>query len=255
MPVKAEILNELMEISPLLAGIARVNLYTVPEGYFEGLEASVLSLIKTDDNPTVLQGIAMKNPMQAPQGYFDSLANSILEKIKAGQAQTADEELRSLSPMLYSIDKVNVFKIPTGYFENLTDNLLNKVSPKEEAKIISFSKRKTVSWMRYAAAAAVIGLVGLISFFVLHNGRAPDYDAVVKQGIDLAKQNKFDDVLNKTSNEAIASYLQKTSDEADAMQMVASVDDSQLPGEEELMSDEKLIDDLINESENKNTTN
>ena len=256
MSVKPEILNELIEISPLIAGMERVNPYIAPAGYFEGLDASILLMLKTGDNSSILQGIALKNPMQVPEGYFDSLAGSILDRVKAEQPQSVDEELRSLSPMLYSMNKVNVFKVPASYFENLTEEILNKVSPKQDAKVISFGQRKKISWIRYAVAAAVIGIVSVISFYLFnHNTNDAGYDSVVKQGIKLAKQNTFDEELNKTSDESIANYLDKTADEADAVQMVASVDQSQLPSEEELMSDEKIIDDLLNESDNKKTTN
>jgi hypothetical protein len=249
MAVKAEILNELKEISPIIARMERVNPYITPAGYFEGLDEHLLTIAKIEEHSPALQGIAMKNPMQVPEGYFDSLAGSILNKIKATENQSTDDELRSLSPMLYAIDKVNVYSLPAGYFETLSDDLLNKVSPKEEAKVVSFSRRKSINWMRYAAAAMVIGLVGMFSFFLLNPTKK--LDDVVKLGIDFAKNNKFDEELNKTSDDAIANYLDKTADEADAMQMVASVDQSQLPSEEELMSDEKLIDDLLKESENK----
>ena len=256
MSVKPEILNELMEISPLIAGLERKNPYTIPEGYFEGLDISILEIVRADDNPSLLQGIAMKNLMQVPEGYFDLLAGSILDRIKAEQPQSVDEELRSISPMLYSMDKVNVYKTPAGYFENLTEKILNKVFPKQEGKVLSFEQGKTISWMRYAVAAAVVGIVSVISFYLFnHNTSDTGYDSVVKQGIKFAKQNTFDEELNKTSDESIANYLDKTADEADAVQMVASVDQSQLPNEEELMSDEKLIDQLLNESDNKKTTN
>ena len=245
---KAEIVNELMEISPLLAGMERINPYSVPAGYFEGLDEHLLTLAKVEDHSSALRGIAMKNPMQVPSGYFDSLAGSILDKIKAEENPSVEQELRSLSPMLYAMDKVNVFSVPAGYFESLSDDLLNKVSPKE-AKIVSFTRSKTISWMRFAAAAMVVGLVGMFSFFLLNNNNK--LDKAVKQGIEYAKNNTFEEVLNKTSDEAIASYLDKTADEADAIQMVASVDQSQLPSEEELMSDEKLLDELLKESENK----
>ena len=33
-----EILNELMAISPLLAGLEKVNVFSVPEGYFDDLQ-------------------------------------------------------------------------------------------------------------------------------------------------------------------------------------------------------------------------
>lgn len=251
MAINTAILNELMEISPVLARIERVNPYTVPAGYFEGLDEHLLTMTRFEEHAPVLEGIAMKNPMQVPQGYFDSLAGSIISKIKASENHSGEDELRSISPMLYAMDKVNVYTVPAGYFETLSNDLLNKVSPKEKAKVISFSHHKSVRWMRYAAAAMVIGLVGMFAFFLIKPNSGRKLDDVVKQGIDYAKNNKFDEELNKTSDDAIANYLDKTADETDAMQMVASVDQSQLPSEEELMSNEKLIDDLLKESENK----
>ncbi|MBI2730737.1 MAG: DUF4179 domain-containing protein [Sphingobacteriales bacterium] len=244
-----EIGNELMEISPLLADAVRINPYVVPAGYFEGLDEHLLTLAKIDDRSPALHSIAMKNPMQVPHGYFDTLAESILHKIKKDESQSVDDELRVLSLMLYSLDKVNVYKVPAGYFDTLSDTLISRVSPKEEAKIISFKEHKSIKWMRYAVAAAVIGIIGFFAFYFT-NGNSK-LDSVVKQGISYAKENKFDEVLNKTSEDAIANYLDKTADDADAIQMVASVDQSQLPDEEELMSDEKLMDELLKESKNK----
>jgi hypothetical protein len=233
----------------------RVNPYITPAGYFEGLDEHLLTIAKMEEHTPALQDITIKNPMQVPEGYFDSLAGSILNKIMAEENQSTGDELRSLSPVLYSMDKVNVYKVPAGYFDNLSNELINKVSPKEEAKVISFSQHKAIKWMRYAVAAAVIGLVSMISFFIINNGQTKekDFDAVVKMGKKYAEQKKFDvnEELNKTSDDAIANYLDKTADETDAMQLVASVDQSQLPSEEELINDEKLIDDLLKESEHK----
>ena len=253
MAIKAEILNELMEISPVIARMERVNPYTVPAGYFEGLDEHLLTMAKIAEQSPALQGIAMKKPMQVPEGYFEGLAGSILNKIKAEENLSVDDELRNISPLLYSLDKVNVYDVPTGYFETLGEELLNKVSPKETAKVISFSQRKSVKWVRYAAAAVVIGLIGTITLFLLNTG-GNKFESDIVKGIKWAKEEgRFEKELDKTSDDAIASYLDKTADESDALQMVASVDDSQLPTEEELMSDEKLIDELLKESENKTT--
>jgi hypothetical protein len=110
--------------------------------------------------------------------------------------------------------------------------------------------------MKYAAAAMIVGLMGMFSFFQLTGSDNNNkLDAIVKKGMEYASNNKFDEILNKTSDEAIIHYLDKTTDEADAIQMVARVDQSQLPSEEELMSDEKLMDDLLNEIDTKTTTN
>ncbi|HET9055908.1 MAG TPA: hypothetical protein VFN30_03570 [Chitinophagaceae bacterium] len=253
----AEILNELKEISPLLSQMDKVNPYIVPSGYFEELENTFLSQLPVDDKLSIVQDITIPNPMQVPEGYFDLLADSILHRIKAGQnEETPSGELKNISSLLHTIDRTNVFSVPEGYFDNLANEILTKTVSKE-AKIISFKGTKTTKWLRYAAAAMVVGVIGLLATFLItrKEQNVKGFDATVKTGILYFKQNKFDEELNKTSDEAIANYLQKNLDDADALQMIANLDYSQLPNEEELFSNETLIDELVNELENKTSNN
>jgi hypothetical protein len=152
-------LNELREISPVVAGIGHLVPYSVPAGYFEGLAGRLLQLVKADEaskpvlpktnNPyqvpqgyfeglanTILQRIkaddnvtlspalqqANNNPYEVPQGYFDNLPAAILNRVKATAADNASEELEILSPVLSQIGKKMPFSTPAGYFEELGEN-------------------------------------------------------------------------------------------------------------------------------------
>src|SRR5258708_36888593 len=96
-----EILNELMAISPLLAGLEKVNVFTVPKGYFNELQ-----FIITDyailNNTSPAENINKRNIQEVPAGYFDTLSDSILSKVKAIYPENAEEELRNFSPLLFS---------------------------------------------------------------------------------------------------------------------------------------------------------
>lgn len=117
-------MNELKEISPVVAQIGFGNPYQVPAGYFEGLPELILARVKGadgDEVSPVLPGQKI-NPYEVPQGYFENFAAKMLQRIKAEEAGTAKEELEVLSPLLSGLSKKTPFSTPAGYFEELTDN-------------------------------------------------------------------------------------------------------------------------------------
>ncbi len=129
MESRNDILNELMQISPAVAGISHLTPYQVPQGYFEGLEElmkqRLAGLENTGSDPVL--NIPKDNAYQVPEGYFDGLANTILNRIKADEAKDANEELELLSPALNRINKTNPFTVPAGYFSELPENIVSGV--------------------------------------------------------------------------------------------------------------------------------
>jgi hypothetical protein len=117
------ILNELKEISPVVAQIGFQLPYQVPAGYFEGLPEQILARVKgSEEEGSPVLGSKKDNPYHVPQGYFENFAANILQRIKANEAQTAKDELEALSPLLSGLSKKTPFSTPAGYFEELTDN-------------------------------------------------------------------------------------------------------------------------------------
>jgi adenylate kinase len=222
-----DILNELKEISPVLAEIPRQKeLYQLPPGYFETLPDKIFSRIRnavsseTASLSTILSQADKKPVFDIPADYFETFSSRLLVRIKAEQAGTAKEELEILSPLLDQIGKKtafstpagyfnelpaslaagiqavafvndelesenlsplmrglrnkNVYETPVGYFEKLPEILLHKIRNRPEpAKVISFRK----SWLKYAVAAAVTGLiltVGIFTFNKPHSAVATD---------------------------------------------------------------------------------
>jgi len=122
-----EILNELKAISPLLAGLERINVFQVPEGYFNELHQRITDYALVNDS-TGEDNINKRNLQQVPAGYFNTLSDSILAKIKAAYPESTEEELRRLSPMLLAL-KGNVFLVPDGYFESFAENMVKRLKP------------------------------------------------------------------------------------------------------------------------------
>ncbi|MBL7695377.1 MAG: hypothetical protein JNK91_11055 [Ferruginibacter sp.] len=240
------ILHEIQEISPLIAAIEKRNVFTVPDGYFDWVSENVFTAIKYDDS-----AVLNNQAGYIPQGYFDGLAESIMTRIKTVGNESAGDELRILSPMLYSVQNENVFTVPDGYFDTFHDVILDKVKPRT-AKLVSF-KRKTSVVIKYSVAAAFTGVMALGVFrFTETRGKAdqlPDYV------IDGLKIKDVDQELSKLSDDAIIQYLEASGSDVKTALVVNSVDENNLPSEEDYLFDEQALDKYLNSiniSETKN---
>ncbi|MEP6948824.1 MAG: hypothetical protein ABI863_06105 [Ginsengibacter sp.] len=144
-----EILNELKAISPLLADLEKINVFGVPEGYFNELHLRIADYALLN-NTSAVDNINKRNLQQVPQGYFDTLSDSILAKIKAAYPESAEEELRSFSPMLYALKGENVFSVPNGYFESFVENTVERLKQQPADSESAEEELRGLSPMLYA---------------------------------------------------------------------------------------------------------
>ena len=160
---RKDIIQELNDLGSDLANTTPGNIYSIPEGYFEGFAQQLLGRIKTEEKGLeFLSLLSKENPYQVPVGYFENLPENIIEGIRRhADYQTSREELESISPLLNSLNKKPVFSVPDDYFANF------EVAPgkKTEAKVVSLASRK---WIRYAAAAVITGIIALSTFSILN---------------------------------------------------------------------------------------
>ena len=152
-------MSELQSLSPTLAGIEPVNVYQVPEGYFEalvfytlilvqedqtpgilkgatrnpytvpdnyftGLADYILSLAKGDFVPEILKDATKQSPFVVPNGYFEGLADVIINRLKSVETESPRDELQKLSPLLSQLDKKLPFSTPAGYFDELSADVV-----------------------------------------------------------------------------------------------------------------------------------
>lgn len=235
-----DILNELRELSPLLAGMEKTNVFTVPQGYFEGLADHML-IICRGEAPSIVNDLSKKQQQELPAGYFDNLADAIMAKIKAGENETAADELRALSPALYSIQNENVFEVPNGYFTELADDILSKVKP---AKVVMMPKR-TYSFMKYAVAAAFTGMMAL-GVFKFTGTQSSTSQALPDYVVDGLKPHNVDEELANVSDGDIQKYLESSGTDVKTALVASSIDDNELPSQEDYLLDDKALDKYLN---------
>ncbi|MEO5888778.1 MAG: hypothetical protein ABIQ31_00935 [Ferruginibacter sp.] len=294
METKIDIAAELKTLSPLLAALNKVNVFTVPEGYFETISTTVLACLQHDV-------AEHEQAQEIPAGYFDQLAGSILNKIRTGE--TAKDEIRNLSPLLYGIHDKNVFEAPVGYFENVDKLIINKINTtgsRDELKEISpllhsiqgknvfeapqgyfdgfagiilkkvnlptgkvVVMRKRNALMKYAVAAMIIGITALgINKYIDKPtielpGKNMGAVATLDASVEKGKNmddSQFNEALANLNGSDIARYLENNGDIADVALLNNNLQDVSLPSQDDYLLDETTLDKYLKEVE-KTTVN
>jgi hypothetical protein len=243
----AEILNELQELNSILTKVEKVNVFTVPDEYFETLPTIILLNSKN------------KIGQDIPEGYFEQLAANILNKIKAQQQLSPADELKQLSPMLYSIQDNNVFEVPPGYFNNIADAVMNQLHPK--AVVVKMSWRS--SFAKYAAAAIVISFITLSIYKFTNKPSSSDkqnniaaviLDPSIQKG-KIMNDQQFNQALSNLSAEDIAGYLEKNGNESDIAELSINIDDNSLPKQDDYLVDKTALEKFLTDDKTTQTAN
>jgi hypothetical protein len=218
---RQEILDELNVIAPNLVAYQGVNTYTAPANYFEQLPAQIM------------QQISMEN-YTVPAGYFEALPNIILQKIKQ------ENELVDIAPALAALPKVNVYTAPNGYFETFTVK-----PPRTNVKVISLFK--------YAAAAVVVGLLGLFVVTKMQNSKLQKEGlANMEQAAVILKTSSVDAEINKLNPTEVEQYLTQTGTDIEAG--LVAVNAFEDKSAEQNANDELFDDETLNSLLESNTT-
>lgn len=195
MDTKATILQELQELSPLVASIGSGNPYRVPAGYFEMLPAQLVQQVSGD---SVVFGD--KQPVFAvPEGYFDGLAGQILNRVKQQKPQTVQEELAELAPLLNTISREPVYQVPEGYFESLELTVPLKLA-RPSARVFSFKSTKRI--FQYAVAACTAGILMFGAYmFTMQNTMGISYKEAKTMNVAAELSEVKEEDINKYLNE------------------------------------------------------
>jgi|SRR5215831_3416773 len=172
-------ISELKEIAPLVAGIGKEMLYSIPENYFGSLPEMILAQIKLEELKVA------PNPYTIPVGYFESLPDAIISKIKSDRIQVHNE-LLEVAPLLNTIKKDNIFSLPEGYFENLSPISQTR---KRVSNVVSI-RSNVGKWVTYAAAASVLFIIAVSSyvFVSIHSKNAQEHLTVEQRIAQLNEQ-------------------------------------------------------------------
>ena len=233
-----DILTELKELSPVVAAIEKINVFDVPQGYFENLHIDIMTGIENEMGLEKFEPVSVKAAV--PPGYFDSLANNVLAKIKAMDRDDAAAELSALSPLLQGLQQKNVFKVPSGYFDNLPEIVLQKANP--QPKVISIFGRNS-TFIKYAVAAVFTGLMALTVIKFTAPALEIDLPDYVTAGLQV---QDIDRELAGISEAEIVKFLESGDADIKTAFVANSIDENELPAQEDYLFDEKALDNYLN---------
>jgi hypothetical protein len=123
-------------------------------------------------------------------------------------------ELKTLSPLLASIKKENVYTVPADYFANFR---VATPATDKTGQVLAL-QRSPIRWMRYAAAAVVVGIIAIGGIFLLKNNTGNGYTSTIA--------NTFSKPLSTISDDAIVSYLKQSPADLDVTP--ATFDDNKI---------------------------
>lgn len=273
------ILNELKDLSPALAAIPRLNVFKVPEGYFEtlpallllqasgsgknepiqsvpegyfdnlasGIMARIREEAPAEAHSPVLAGIGNENIFSVPQGYFEGLAENIMSRIHMESANEVLAETYAISATVAGIGNKNVFTVPREYFNDLAGSVSSKLE-KQPAKVVSMNSSR--KFFRYAAAAAITGLIAMTTVFIINKNNAGGQTGVqvaaVKEAKQIIQNNSFDKEMASLSDADIVNFLESKGQDVDAALVASLTEDSKaLPDADAYLLDENALDEVL----------
>ncbi len=230
-----EIINELREISILLADIPKVNIQTLPKGYFDQLEERICinSLLHQNETKEYFN----REMPGVPTEYFEKLSDSILLKIKEVESLNSGE----LFPLLDNLKNKNVFKVPNDYFDGLSEQITARTQLKKSAKVISISGNK---WWKYAATAMIAGIMLIGGFFMLSPGdnQLARYLAASQQ---YQTSSEIEDGIASLNDDDIVKYLQTHGNITDNEMLLENIDTDALPAELDYLLDHNALNKYL----------
>lgn len=243
-----KIRNELKEISPLLRELKKINIFKVPENYFDNLAEKIKIFVFLNQDKTDFD---IHSRQQVPENYFDTLSDQILLKIKKEENESAEDELQRLSPLLSSLKEKNVFTVPSGYFETISNTVISQLTPKP-AKVIPMSAK----WWKYAAAAVITAAIAISSLQIFNgsvrqknnsvatkSGSLPGY---IESSFQYKTPEQVDEGIASLSEDEIVKYLEKHGNIMDNDILLKNIDEKKLPSPTDYLTDDNALNNYLN---------
>ena len=283
------ILNELKGLSPVLAAIPRVNVFKVPEEYFHNITSQVLLLAHASDRvangsqntfkvpenyfdtladsimnrirresalsaadetseiSSLVAGIGTTNVYNVPHGYFDNIDEQVISLLSIEEEILSSNASKESGALLAIIGNKNVYTIPAGYFEDVADEVKQKIT--RPAKVISLYRK--ISFVKYAAAAVITGILGLSIISVMDknsnvSGTSAQTVTVMSEAKKIIQTNSFDKEMEDISDASIVAFLEDKGQNVEAALVASLADEKNLPEADDYLLNENALDEVLN---------
>jgi len=173
-----------MSEAPHVAALSRTTPFTVPDHYFEELNAQILGAVYMDE----LKEQAGVFNADVPAGYFENLSADIYSRIS----------MDTIKPQV----KETGFEVPSGYFEQLSASISQRVAAEDKPeKAVPVFKLWHSSMLKYATAACIV-LISAFGIYVNQDETVPAAPVATK----VALQNE--QILFDIDEDVIIEHIQ-----------------------------------------------
>jgi hypothetical protein len=222
-----DIQSELIQLNSSLPFDVKTPVFDLPESYFENFASGVLAKIKGEPAVTtdeelatlspLLAGLSKKMPFTLPENYFrDQVLNAVSEN--------ADDVL----PEWMQQGRNMPFAVPEGYFEAFAGTVLQRTAARQETKVIGMFSR---TWVRYAAAAVVVGALVLGGFLYPGNksiSPVTEPEAWVEKKLQNVSNQELEEFINTVETFGTETAVQTGNNKVEAAKLLKDVPDSEL---------------------------
>ncbi|MFA6056908.1 MAG: hypothetical protein WC756_01825 [Taibaiella sp.] len=188
--------------------------FAVPSNYFDGLNHEIMLKIKAMDSIVhqgeyVWQDKEKSTPFAIPEDYFATFESRLLNRI-SNEEVGVQHEIESISPLLAGLKHEKTFTVPENYFN--TEVFTQQVKEQEvKAKVVQHPAVKSITWARWAAAAAVMAIFTFGGFHYL------------VPSSEVSSEPSFEQSLAKIPDNKIQEWLSNNMDEADINNLGGSI--------------------------------
>lgn len=239
---RTTIINELKDISPLIADLQPLNPYSVPYNYFEQLPDNIRDRILEGVSTVPHPSFPSKQPFTVPEGYFDNLAGNILKRIHSADKSEVLEETRSISSIVAEASRTQPFTVPAGYFDTLADKAVNHAKESNSPRVVSMNFSRKV--FRYAAAAVLTGVIVVTAFlFIKQDNNQGQAGSTM---IDNVSLNELENYLSTEPVETSVNSIGFASSDLSAEDIKEFIHDISDEGLQQYVNQNKASMELIN---------
>jgi len=241
--------TEMAFLSSIISGIdKKKSIYEVPENYFENFPVKILAKVKAEVAQDASEELAMlspllskaskKNPYTIPEGFFSELSDNLVSEVKA--ISFVQDELENINPLLTDLKTKETYEVPEGYFNQFPEAILFKIKNQQPAKIVEF--KKGISWMKYAVAAAVAGIIFTIGILTFNNKTGVEESTAGLSSVSDQEITNYLDNHDNPLSEPNTSTATLELNDNDVSELLGNVPDNEL---EQYASDHTGPKDLI----------
>lgn len=218
-----KILEELQEISPLVANIPRTNPYLIDSDYFVSVPVSLYGITE------------VKNPYTVSEDYFQNFAASISQKCKEADEHNATTTLGQ--------PKQNPYHLPENYFAQFEAQLENQLKGNNRQGLLA----RIGPWRYWSAAACIIGIIGFSVFAFLNAGsQKEDWKTSWFEAKKIIKQGNLEAEFNSINTEEMAAYLTEQGHDVDAAVTACIAEESDQEDGLFYIESEKGMEEFLN---------